>query len=105
MKILDKEKEPEYCDFMDKIAITICKESFKGIRDMHDQNVNPTINSEELAMAMGQVVLDQVIEQTKDMSREDLLKIFSEVSIAHVVSAMQDNQGYKLKILLLSGVL
>jgi hypothetical protein len=105
MKVLEKSQEQEYNNFMETIAILVMKQSFKHVKQFSDQNVDPRLNSEEIGQAMGQVVLDHIIESTKHMSREELLKWFSEIAISSVVAQMTAHPDYKGKILILSGIL
>jgi len=105
MKILDPEEEEEYALFMDKIATAIYLESYKHIKELHERHVDPLINTEEIGMATGQVVLDKVIEMTKDMPKEKLLRIFTEVAISHSVNTMQRHPEYKMRIAFLNGLI
>lgn len=99
MKVLDQEKEEWYSDNMDRIAKTVFKESFKSVMLFNDNDVDPTKHSQDIGIAMGQVVLDEVIEISKDMSREELLKWTAELAISSVVNTMNNHPMYKLRIM------
>ena len=105
MKLMNPEEEQEYAEFMDKIATAVFMESYKSIKELSKQNVDATENVEEIGMSVGQIVLDNIIEATKDMPHEKLLRIFTEVSIAYATYMLQRNPGYKLQIAMLNNLL
>src|SRR6478609_9722594 len=104
MKVLDKGEEASYNIFMDSIACCVFKESLKGIKECNDNNIDPTKTSIEIGMSVGQIALDKVIELTKDMDRDTLLKWFTEIAVVNVVSRMHESPTYRLKIGILSGI-
>lgn len=105
MYVYDKEETGDiYADFLDKIANSVFRESMKEIVNLQNNQVDPTKNSQEIALAMGQVLLDEIIDHTKDMDRNELIKLLAEVSISYATSIMQANPNYKLSIAIRNGL-
>lgn len=105
MKVLDKEEETEYSTFMENVCTTVLKESFLSIKEMHEHNVDARLNSEEIGMAMGQICLDQIIDMTKEMDRDRLVRYLAEIAIASAVNTMQSHPVYKMKLIQQLGLL
>lgn len=104
MTILEKGEETEYANFMDAIATAVFVESVHNVMELNKTNQDACDNIEEISMAMGQVVLDKVIDLTKDMSREKMLRIFTEMAIGYSVNVMQKHPEYKMRIAILNGM-
>ena len=104
MKVLNSEEEDEYALLMDKIATVVFVESVKHVQELNESKVDPLKSVEEISMAVGQVVLDKIIDVTKDMSREKILRIFSEVAITYSINVMQKHPEYKMRIAFLNGL-
>lgn len=102
MKVLEEKDEDVYADFMDIVAIIICKETLNGIKDLNIKSVGiPDGVSDAMGMAMGQVVLDEVIKLTENLSREELVKWYAETVISCLVSMLNHNPGYFARIVTL----
>jgi hypothetical protein len=52
-------------------------------------------------MVIGQAVLDEVIELTKHMDRDMLLKYIVETAVGHSVQTMEKHPEYKMRVLML----
>ena len=102
MKVINKEDIPDYGRLMESVAIVTFTESVKGLRDQNF--ADPKGYHEELGMAVGQVALDKVIELTKDMDRDKLLRILAELAISNSVSMMSDDETYNRRIQFLSSL-
>lgn len=99
MKVLEESEASEYAEFMDNVACTVFRESMKGVVALDDSGVDPRKHSIDIGTAMGQVVLDDIIEFTKDMDKDTLVKWFAEITIASVVGTMVAHPQYKMKIM------
>ncbi len=104
MTILEKEEEKEYAEFMDTIATAVFTESVQNVMELNKTNQTVENNVNEIGMAMGQVVLDKVIELTKDMDKIKMLRIFSEMAVGYSVNMMQKHPEYKMRIAILNGI-
>lgn len=107
MQIIEKnhEKEAEYSEFMDSVACSIFSESLKGIQSLSSTGMDDSTireNAGSIGLAVGQIVFDKVIELSKDMSREDLVRYLAQASAAHVVEHMNSIPAYRTKILIRS---
>ncbi len=105
MKLLNSEEEDAYAEFMNAVANSVFKESVKYVREFQDSNVDPLVNTEEIGMAVGHATLEVVTNFTKDMSREEILKWFTEVAIVNATNVMQSNPAYKIQLAILNGLL
>ncbi len=105
MKVLEEKDSQIYSDFMDDTACTIFKESMKSVVTLNKNGTDPLNLVDEIAVAMGQVVLDDIIERTKNMDRDTLIKWFAEVCIADLTATMVNHSEYQLKIMLKASIL
>lgn len=99
MKVLSEGEAKIYSETMDLIACSVFLESMKKVAELNDNNQNPLEFQKEIGIAMGQVVLDQVIDITEDMPKEALVRWFTEVAIAHLVGSMERHPSYKEHIM------
>lgn len=94
-KILSGEEDAIYRKTMDVIACDVFYESLKAVSELHEAHLNPLESHKEIGMAMGQKVLDDIINVTEDMPKEALVRWFAEVAINHVVMGMDHHPAYK----------
>lgn len=102
MHVLNADEEGRYGLFMDKISYCSYTESMKAVESLNVtefDTIKP--HSQAIGMAVGQVVLDKVLELTKDMEREQLIRYLTEVTFSHVVGVMNDCPEYRKKIQIL----
>ncbi len=105
MKILEKGEESKFTDFMNEICTAVFMESYKSVEELKATDLNPMDNTEEIGASMGQIVLDKMIEMTKHMSRDELMKWFAEIAIMHATSFMQRHPEYKMLIAMQNGLM
>jgi hypothetical protein len=101
MKILDEGKEEDdYIRAMDAVSCTIYKSSLDNSKELYNaQGLNKVSEgSKEIGIAAGQIVLDKIIEITKDMSRDDLVRWLAQSSAHMLVSVMNNNPKYRHRI-------
>lgn len=99
-----KEEDEKYGEFMEKVCLLNLKHSVKIIRDV-EKEIDVSDNINEIHLSVGQALEDDIIEITKDMSREEIVKMLSRVSMAHSVNLMQSNSLLKIQLLKRSGLL
>jgi hypothetical protein len=91
-----------YDDFSTKVAVAAFKCTTDKIVELSDANVSVKDSTVELGMAGGQVVLDRVIELTKDMDRDTLVKFLAQSTSALVVKNMNQHPHYRMMVMLVS---
>jgi hypothetical protein len=102
MHIVSKEEEGQYGLLMDRIAYCGFLESGKAVKDVNKvdfEDLRPL--SEAIGMAVGQIVLDKVIDLTKDLDRDTLVRFFAQVAFSHTIEVMNACPEYRMKIKIL----
>jgi hypothetical protein len=101
MRILEEQEQSTYSSFMDRVAMIVMKTSVSRVTELEKQHINSLDCAEEIGMVIGQAVLDEVIELTKHMDRDMLLKYIVETAIGHSVQTMEKHPEYKMRVLML----
>jgi hypothetical protein len=101
MRILEEHEKSAYSDFMDKIAMIVMSTSVTKVKELENQHIDAINCAEEIGLVIGQAVLDEIIELTKDMSRDLLLKYIAEIAIGHSIQTLEKYPEYKMRILML----
>lgn len=98
---LGEHDDEEYSEFMEKVCFAMVKQSVKTVENCNESKVDIKENIKEIHMSVGQSLEDEVIELTKNMSRETIIKLFARVAMAHSVTIMEDNPQIKFKMVML----
>jgi hypothetical protein len=100
MHVIDKEEERDYALLMDKVAYCGYLESGKAVKNMNLEVAPTDLRelSEAIGMAVGQIVLDKVIELTKNMDRDKLVRYFAQTAFSHTIEVMNGCPEYRKKI-------
>jgi len=101
LKIIPKEEEMAYAIFSGRVAYCILSNSSNSIQELHKTNSDVEGNTEEIGLAVGQIVYDKVIELTKDMPREQLVKYLAEAIFDSASGMMTLNPNYLHALLLI----
>jgi hypothetical protein len=101
LRVLNDTEQEAYRVFMDAVACSVFKESMGGVVDIleHNPAAKPADCSEAIGSAMGQVLLDQIIDSTKYMDREAMIRWFAETAIGLAVVNMVKHPEYKQLIM------
>lgn len=78
-------------NFLNEIMETTFIHTCKSIDELNKNNITPLVPHLEIRTAVEEIVLDKVIELTKDMEQEQILRLLTLTSIANVLSIMNDN--------------
>lgn len=103
LKIIPKEEENEYALFSGKVAYCILINSTNSIQELQKANADVVSNTDQIGSAVGQIVYDKVIELTKDMPREQLVKYLAEAIFDSASGMMTLNPAYIQALLLVGG--
>lgn len=90
----------EYAKYMREVCYAMVKESIKTVKDCNDNQVDLKENIKDIHISVNQVLEDDIIDITKDMSRETIVKILTKVSMAHSVAVMADNPMLKMALVM-----
>ena len=105
MLVLRDEDKEEYEMFMDLTACSVYKNSIAGLSELKKIHTEEEIianDTDALGDAVGQIVLDRVIDLTKDMSREQMIRFLAQSSTQYLLVHMRRNEQYLNKITFLS---
>jgi hypothetical protein len=104
MKVIRDEETKPYTIVMEKLAVLILRESSKSLIDIQKVRKLELESaegiSEEVGMALGQVALDFMIEETKNFDREKLLRWFTEAALSTMVNTMNQHESFRKMIML-----
>lgn len=104
MTIINKEEEKVYGKLTDELSLVIFFESCKEI-DALDKTEEQSIEPDEarrVGNIIGPRVLAKTIDFTKDMSREDLVKLLAHSVGWYSTFLMNEDPAYFTKVLLQS---
>lgn len=102
MYAIRKEEELEYNMFLTKIACIIHEESQKNLKDLSNggeltlERIRETYL--DVGAAMGQIALDKVIEETKNMPQDKIIRFLTELSCSINIRTMRENPSLVQKI-------
>jgi len=99
--IFEKEEMADYENIMTKIACLLYLESKKALMELNKRDIS-TADTDAIGLAAGQILYDDIIELTEDMSREELVKFFAQSSIAFQIKNMNDDAEYRHEIMSLT---
>jgi len=104
MLVIRKKDMEKYGDFMDKVSVSMLTHSCESLVELGlDKTPEQLLdNTEAIGKAVGQVVLDDVIEFTKDYTREELVRFLAHNSAQLSMKVMNSDPMYRMKITLLS---
>ena len=94
----EQEEMDRYENIMTKVACLIYLESKRALLEMHKRELTCD-DTQAIGQATGQVIFDDIIELTADMSREELVKYFAQSAIAFQVGHMNVDDGYRRAIM------
>jgi hypothetical protein len=102
MKVIREEEGEDFTILMEKLAVLILKESSKSLVELQQFRTLTSAKgvSQEVGLAMGQVALDFMIEETKDFDKEKLMRWFTEAAITMMVNTMTQHESYRQRIML-----
>lgn len=95
--ITETEEIKAYSEFMTKVSISAYRAAEGNVLEMMKANPmsNPGIASHEIGVASGQVVYDRVIELTKDMPREVLVKMLAQLASTTCIDTMLKDEMFR----------
>lgn len=102
MKYLNEKEDKQYSNLADDVAYIIFSESCKSLGDLNLLNSTEidTKTVEVINNAVGEIVLDKVIEETKDLTREQLIKFLTLSLESSVMTTMSKHPEYTLKVMM-----
>lgn len=100
MKYLNSEEEKQYCNLADEAAYIILSESCKNMSELNADKDVDLETVEIINTAVGEILLDKVIEETKDLSREQLIKFLTLTLESSVMNTMSKHPEYTMKVMM-----
>jgi hypothetical protein len=106
MYSIRQNEQSEYNSLMTIVACTIHKEAEKNLKQMN----NPTDEmvaemQKEIGIAVGQVILDKVIDMTNDMDRDKLIRFLAEATSSVAIRTMNEQSSFIDRIRFLCKIL
>ena len=82
------------------------REGIKNVSALGEDQLEKLKNTyKEIGMASGQVLLDKVIEMTKDMDRDQILRFMSEMAASIAIKRMNTDPEFRMRIKFLMSIL
>jgi hypothetical protein len=95
MLIITEPKEMfTFSEFMTRVSIAAYKSAAGNITDLMKAKVEPTGSTQEIGLATGQVVHDEVIKLTKDMDKDMVIKILAQLAATQAVQTMVEDKQF-----------
>lgn len=101
LRVIPKEEGDAYYNYCDKVSYCIISNSYSIVAQFGKGASKAEVvgSTDEIGLAVGQILHDKIIDMTKDMSREELVKYLAESSFHMMTTIMNKHPEYKYKIL------
>lgn len=99
MKFLNPEEEATYSKLADTVAYVTFTESLKSVQDLPTIEDIDTETTLAVSNAVSEISFDKLLELTKDMSKEQIVKFLTTSISTVVMAAMNQHPEYTLQVM------